>query len=167
MFILMLLILISLVLTISIVVNIIAMKHSTPIIAEIRTWYLKILTGFINWLIANPLRAFRRAFNAALFFSPNAISNAFLTAFGWGATGPNGGVCMSLFSMVPNSANIKGFLVSLARFLMSDFGYVPARGLYAILQSARMGGYGTVIVAYWVRVWAVACEVIAHVFGCS
>jgi hypothetical protein len=48
---------------------------------------------------------------------------------------------------------------------MSYFGFVPAGGIYATLQSAAMGGYGASVAAGAAQAGAVASSAAAWVFG--
>jgi hypothetical protein len=48
---------------------------------------------------------------------------------------------------------------------MSYFGFVPANGVYATLQSAAMGGYGAGIAAGAAQAGAVASSAAAWVWG--
>jgi hypothetical protein len=49
--------------------------------------------------------------------------------------------------------------------VMGYFGFVPASGLYATVQSAAMGGYGASIAAGATQAGAVASSAAAWVWG--
>lgn len=48
---------------------------------------------------------------------------------------------------------------------MSYFGFVPASGIYATVQSAAMGGYGASVVAGAAQAGAVASSAAAWMWG--
>jgi hypothetical protein len=48
---------------------------------------------------------------------------------------------------------------------MSYFGFVPAGGIYATMQSAAMGGYGASVAAGVAQAGVVGSSAVAWVFG--
>lgn len=81
----------------------------------------------IDWVAAHPGQAALYTVNGVVLLAPAAATAPIFAAFGLTALGPAGG--------------------SLAASTMSYFGYVPAGGVYALAQSAAMGGYGAGLAA--------------------
>ncbi|EUC38320.1 hypothetical protein COCVIDRAFT_86794 [Bipolaris victoriae FI3] len=81
----------------------------------------------LNLICAHPYQTIVHAANGAILLEPRIFTVPTLWALGFEQRGPRRG--------------------SLAASTMSYFGYVPAGGVYALAQSAAMGGYGAGLAA--------------------
>ncbi|KAF2030798.1 hypothetical protein EK21DRAFT_29523, partial [Setomelanomma holmii] len=80
----------------------------------------------------------------AILCTPAAATVPLFTALGFSAAGPAAGTAAS--------------------GMMGYFGFVPARGVFATLQSASMGGYGASVAAGAAPAGAVTSSAVAWVF---
>ncbi|OBT67307.1 hypothetical protein VE03_02749 [Pseudogymnoascus sp. 23342-1-I1] len=80
----------------------------------------------LDWIAAHPGQTALLVVNGVLIFTPAALTGPLLASLGFGASGPLAG--------------------SAAASLQSMLGSVGARGVFAYLQSAAMGGYGVAAV---------------------
>ncbi|KAJ4319178.1 hypothetical protein N0V94_004051 [Neodidymelliopsis sp. IMI 364377] len=76
----------------------------------------------LDWISAHPYQTAFHVVNGVIMCTPAAATVPFLSAMGFGASGPVAG--------------------SAATGIMSYFATVPAGGIVATMQSAAMGGYG-------------------------
>ncbi|KAJ8108229.1 hypothetical protein OPT61_g8318 [Boeremia exigua] len=83
--------------------------------------------AILDWISAHPYQTAFHVVNGVIVCTPAAATVPFLSAMGFGATGPVAG--------------------STTASVMSYFSIVPAGGLYATAQSAAMGGYGASLAA--------------------
>ncbi|KAF1927477.1 uncharacterized protein M421DRAFT_180541 [Didymella exigua CBS 183.55] len=93
----------------------------------------------LDWIVAHPYQTAFQVVNGVIICTPAAATVPVLAALGFGAGGPIAG--------------------SAAAAVMSWFGTVPAGGLYAIFQSAAMGGYGASAAAGLAQAGAVLSSV--------
>ncbi|OAL48238.1 hypothetical protein IQ07DRAFT_589064 [Pyrenochaeta sp. DS3sAY3a] len=99
----------------------------------------------VAWVCQHPYQTALHTVNAALLVTPAAATVPIFNAVGFGAAGPIAG--------------------SAASSTMSFFGFVPAGGLYATIQSAAMGGYGAGLAAGATQAGAVVSSAAAWALG--
>ncbi|KAL8717065.1 MAG: hypothetical protein Q9225_005663 [Loekoesia sp. 1 TL-2023] len=103
------------------------------------------------WLKQHPWKAAFYGASAIGFFAPEILSIPALEALGFGLAGVRAGM-LKLFNFECSYANQDGGrLGSLASKIQSVIGDVAARSVFAIWQSARIGGYGVEYVNGGVR----------------
>ncbi|KAH6625796.1 hypothetical protein C7974DRAFT_312821 [Boeremia exigua] len=99
----------------------------------------------IDWISAHPYQTAFHVVNGVIICTPAAATVPFLSALGFGATGPISG--------------------SAAASVMSYFSIVPAGGVFATAQSAAMGGYGAGLAAGAAQVGAALTSATAWLLG--
>ncbi|KAF2762473.1 hypothetical protein EJ05DRAFT_481408 [Pseudovirgaria hyperparasitica] len=88
----------------------------------------------VRYAKENPIQFVMRILSALVVLNPTTVSIPILNLLGWGSLGPIGG--------------------SFAAFVQTPL--TAAGSIFAILQSAAMGGYGTTTVASFVRALALS-----------
>ncbi|KAL9594511.1 MAG: hypothetical protein Q9219_006993 [cf. Caloplaca sp. 3 TL-2023] len=105
-----------------------------------------------SWVEHHPWKAAFYTASAVSIFAPEILSLPALEALGFGLAGVRAGVSNSLtFLKSLMLTRVGGRLGSLAAKIQSVIGPVAARSVFAIWQSARMGGYGVEYVNGGVR----------------
>ncbi|OSS48383.1 hypothetical protein B5807_07818 [Epicoccum nigrum] len=99
----------------------------------------------LDWITAHPYQTAFHVVNGVIICTPAAATVPFLSALGYGATGPIAG--------------------STAASIQSFFSFVPAGGLFATAQSAAMGGYGVSVAAGAAQVGAALSSTTAWLLG--
>ena len=103
-----------------------------------------------SWLKHHPWMAAFYAASAIGFFAPEILSLPALEALGFGLAGVRAGISKS-FTFESSRTDQNGRSGSLAAKVQSVIGDVAARSVFAIWQSARVGGYGVEYVNGGVR----------------
>lgn len=103
------------------------------------------------WLQHHPWKAAFFAASAIGFFAPEILSMPALEALGFGIAGVRAGMLNSFNYECSYANQDGGRLGSLASKIQSVIGPIAARSVFAIWQSARMGGYGVEYVNGGVR----------------
>ncbi|KAH7116876.1 hypothetical protein B0J11DRAFT_583583 [Dendryphion nanum] len=112
-----------------------AIKHiKEAIVATTR----RILPPIVQYIVEHPIRAAFHVVNAVALIAPAAIFSPVLGLVGFTGVGIAGG--------------------SIAAGVQSAMGTVGAGSVFATLQSAAMGGYGTTVVANGVRAGVMMAE---------
>ncbi|KAH9867950.1 hypothetical protein IAQ61_007255 [Plenodomus lingam] len=101
--------------------------------------------ALLDWIAEHPYQTFFHVVNGVVLLTPAAATVPIFSALGLSAGGPVAG--------------------SAAASIMSYFSYVPAGGVYAMAQSAAMGGYGASIAAGAAQAGALASSVAAWMLG--
>ncbi|KAF2995995.1 hypothetical protein E8E13_000584 [Curvularia kusanoi] len=99
----------------------------------------------LDWIAAHPYQTAFHVVNGVIICTPAAATVPFLSALGFGATGPVAG--------------------STAASVMSYFSFVPAGGIFATAQSAAMGGYGASLAAGAAQAGAALSSIAAWLLG--
>ncbi|KAF1994188.1 hypothetical protein P154DRAFT_39175 [Amniculicola lignicola CBS 123094] len=100
----------------------------------------------LDWIAAHPYQTAFYIANGVVYVTPAAVPVPFLRLLGFNANGPVAG--MSFTRSV--NRNFPTFLTNTGTWaakIMSVYVRVPAKGVFAHLQSAAMGGYGKAVVA--------------------
>ncbi|KAF2126077.1 hypothetical protein P153DRAFT_388826 [Dothidotthia symphoricarpi CBS 119687] len=101
--------------------------------------------AIIAWIAEHPYQTFFHVVNGVVLLTPAAATVPIFATLGLSAGGPVGG--------------------SAAAAIMSYFSFVPAGGIYAMAQSAAMGGYGASIAAGAAQAGAVVSSAAAYLMG--
>lgn len=141
--------------------------------------YSKLSQQAIEWITAHPYQSAVYVVNGVVFITPAAVTVPLFGLLGFTQSGPaagkNGRLYSAWSSFNPITLNLFTFRdyrltyvfseASAASGVMSYFGFVPAGGVYATLQSAAMGGYGASAVAGATQAGAVASSVLSGWLG--
>ncbi|KAI4174143.1 MAG: hypothetical protein LQ343_002478 [Gyalolechia ehrenbergii] len=103
------------------------------------------------WLEHHPWKAAFYAASAIGFFAPEILSIPALEALGFAVAGVRAGVSPSSNDKSSRANRDRARLGSVAAKIQSVIGPIAARSVFAIWQSARMGGYGVAYVNGGVR----------------
>lgn len=116
----------------------------------------------LDWIAAHPYQTAFHVVNGVIICTPAAATVPIFAAMGFTATGPVAGVFISE-PMILVHMGLTRYPGSAASGIMSYFSFVPAGGLYAIAQSAAMGGYGASFAAGAAQAGAFASSAAAFV----
>ncbi|KAL8771476.1 MAG: hypothetical protein Q9209_003146 [Squamulea sp. 1 TL-2023] len=118
------------------------------------------------WIQHHPWKAAFYAASAIGFFAPEILSIPALEALGFSFAGVRAGTLKSSILIRGSRTNRgRGHLGTLASEIQSVIGPVAAHSVFAIWQSARMGGYGVEYVNGGVRALIALAD--ATVAGCN
>ncbi|KAF2852674.1 hypothetical protein T440DRAFT_466798 [Plenodomus tracheiphilus IPT5] len=101
--------------------------------------------ALLNWIAEHPYQTFFHVVNGVVLLTPAAATVPIFSALGLSAGGPVAG--------------------SAAASIMSYFSFSPAGGIYAMAQSAAMGGYGASVAAGAAQAGAVVSSAAAWMLG--
>ena len=120
----------------------------------------------LDWITAHPYQTAFHVVNGVIICTPAAATVPFLSALGFGATGPIAGRFGAQHSRVGNRTHtLTQPSGSAAASVQSFFSFVPAGGLFATAQSAAMGGYGASVAAGAAQAGAVLSSTTAWLRG--
>ncbi|KAF2792366.1 hypothetical protein K505DRAFT_246800 [Melanomma pulvis-pyrius CBS 109.77] len=103
------------------------------------SWLIK------GWITEHPYQTALHVVNGVVLLTPAAATILILSTLGFTSVGPAAG--------------------STATAAMSYFGFVPAGGVIATLQSAAMGGYGAGVAAGAAQAGAVVSSAVGYLWG--
>ncbi|RAL65584.1 hypothetical protein DID88_005256 [Monilinia fructigena] len=114
-----------------------------------------------NWIQEHPYQTAFYVVNGIVFFAPATSSGPILWALGFTSKGPRAGKWVILKGVWC----LPFLLASFASMLQRNFGVVGAKSLFAYVQSANMGGYGSGFVNVAVRLGAATSSLVYGVLG--
>lgn len=134
--------------------------------------YGQLSSEILDWIQAHPYQTAFHVANGVVFFYPGLISKPILWGIGFGLSGPRAGksvtfakphieAATAILTFSPRSA------ASAASVYQAMIGKVPAKSLFAYLESAGAGGYGVGVVNTVTRAGAVVAEGVGNWKGMS
>jgi hypothetical protein len=131
----------------------------------LQQWFEELPVKLFEWFKRSPWLAGFLGINVVLMITAPFIMGPLLGLFGFSAAGPVAGIHISS-SLLGQLLMIEVGTVA-SSWMAAYGGSVPAAGLYAVLQSAAMGGFGAPIVTGVIQFGAAASSTIAAWFGRS